>query len=462
VDDPRGDAGVTGTAATRWRVARRDPPVARPGQFAALGGFVIACALFLTPYLTWRVLPDMLFTISDALFLFGALLLLAGNAINADPLRGLTLPWMGGLLVMLLGLLIASILNDDAIRWLIVAAQYFMAYAVLPLLVMQRDADRSIAVVRPLLYGVLAMELVGIVVYFITGGSRDATMWLAHEFITGTHRLGAFMADANWNAAMIAVILPFLLYLSRVRAIGPILTYGGMAVLGTALLLSGSFTGFTSAVAAMLVFMLVAGGTQTVRIASGIALAVVVAFAMGVTLPPVFQARVAGAFETGDLNQAGTFVGRWELIKEAWGIVNQTTWVGLGVDRYRVVSADQAPVHNIYLLLWAEGGLIALLGWLTMMMVPLVSALRALRYDRAAAALGLAVLVAFFAFSLASPHLYARSFIAPLILAIGITLSAGPRYRDPDEDTVQRRGTTPFGRAPRRKPPSRRGTKGVA
>ncbi|WP_408988155.1 O-antigen ligase family protein [Sphingomonas sp. SUN019] len=256
--------------------------------------------------------------------------------------------------------------------------------------------------------------------------------------------------------------MPFLLYLSRVRAIPTVITYAGLVVLGTALLLSGSFTGFTSAVAALLLFTIVAGGSHAFRMVAVIAAALGVAFAMGLTLPSVFQARVAGAFEAGDINQAGTFAGRWELIKEAWGIVNNTTWVGLGVDRYRVVSADQAPVHNMYLLIWAEGGVIALLGWLAMMLAPLVAALRAMRHDRAAAALGLAVLLAFFAFTLASPHLYARSFIVPLLLSMGISLSAGVQHRLTDQRADRSERITTFGSEVRRKNTSRRGAKGVA
>jgi O-antigen ligase len=143
----------------------------------------------------------------------------------------------------------------------------------------------------------------------------------------------------------------------------------------------------------------------------------------GVALPPAFQNRVATALVQGDISQAGTFAGRMELVREAWEIVGDTTFVGLGVDQYRVVSADRAPVHNIYLLAWAEGGLLSLFGWLVMMFVPLSIAVRRFAADRAAAALLIAVMLTFVIVSNAAPHMYARSWVVPLILAMGIALT---------------------------------------
>src|SRR3546814_1492658 len=77
--------------------------------------------------------------------------------------------------------------------------------------------------------------------------------------------------------------------------------------------------------------------------------------AAGYQLPEVFQGRVGGAIESGDMSQAGTYTGRMDLIREAWGIVEDTMIVGLGVDQYRTISFADTPVHNMYLLLWAEG-----------------------------------------------------------------------------------------------------------
>lgn len=389
----------------------------------AAGERTMLFAISLTCYITWRLDRDILFTLSDTLFVVAFILRLAGGALNPQPFRSMTIPWLIGFSLVLIGLLVASVYNDAPTRWLIIALQYATAYVVLPLICIDFNREtmqrRSIALV----VGVAAMEAFGAAAYWYTDGSRDATMSLSHEFITGLHRLGAFMADANWNAAMISMTLPFVLFLGRAGAIRQWQQVVVLLILCSGLLLSGSFTGFTSAIAATAAFFILAGGQRSWRPLFAIGIVGLAVFLAGIPLPSVFQARVGLALESGNIAQAGTFVGRWALIQEAWDIVGFHTFMGLGADQFREISADSAPVHNMYLLLWAEGGVVALLGWLLMIFVPVGVALTRWRTDRSAAALVLAVTLSFVAFSMASPHMYARSWAVPLILAMGVALA---------------------------------------
>src|SRR3546814_12612961 len=102
------------------------------------------------------------------------------------------------------------------------------------------------------------------------------------------------------------------------------------------------------------------------------------------------------------MSQAGTFTGRMDLILEAWEIVEDTMFVGIGVDQYCVVSPTQVPVHNMYLLLRADGGLLALPGWLLLLTLAAVSVVRVYWVERQAAALGLPVLSTFLILSIES------------------------------------------------------------
>lgn len=384
---------------------------------------VLLAAVFLAPYVTWRVVPSYLFTLSDALFCLAAVLLLAGRGIAIRPLQGWWALWMLGLTGLLFGFFIASVVHGDALRWIVVAGQYGFAFALLPALLVSERRRSLIAAALALVAGVTAMELFGSAVYHATGASYEQAKRFGFEFITGAHRLGAFMADANWNAAMIAMTTPFVLYLARTRWLNMVVAFIALGILGSGLLLSGSFTGFTSTAIGVLAFLLLDWGKRSIGMLIGIVALAGALLATGVALPTAFQNRVATALEAGDISQAGTFAGRMELVEEAWGIVGDTTFVGLGVDQYRVVSADRAPVHNIYLLAWAEGGLLALIGWLLMMFVPLSIAVRTFAHDRAAAALVVAVMLPFIIFSNAAPHMYARSWVVPLILALGVALT---------------------------------------
>lgn len=113
------------------------------------------------------------------------------------------------------------------------------------------------------------------------------------------------------------------------------------------------------------------------------------------------------------------------LIEDAWQRVGDHMWLGVGVDQDRVVSQERAPVHNMYLLLWVEGGFVALLGWLAMMAAALAIVLAAFYRDRLSGALGLTVLMSFLVFSAASPHMYARLWAVPVLLALAIAMNAG-------------------------------------
>jgi len=387
---------------------------------------VLLMAVFLAPYVVWRVVPPFLFTFSDALFCVAAVLLLAGRGVAVRPLQNWWALWMLGLSFLLLGFFIGSVVNGDALRWVIVAAQYGFAFALLPALLLRERRRSLVLAAVALVAGVTAMELFGTIVYYATDASYEEAKRFGYEFVTGGHRLGAFMADANWNAAMIAMTTPFVLYLARIGWLNTISAFAILGILCSGLLLSGSFTGFTSTAIGILAFLFLDWGKRSIGMLLGIAALASVMIATGVALPTAFQNRVAVALEQGDISQAGTFAGRMELVREAWGIVGDTTFVGLGVDQYRVVSADRAPVHNIYLLAWAEGGLLSLLGWLLMMFVPLSIAVRRFAADRAAAALVIAVTLPFLIFSNAAPHMYARSWVVPLILALGIALTRPP------------------------------------
>jgi O-antigen ligase len=86
-------------------------------------------------------------------------------------------------------------------------------------------------------------------------------------------------------------------------------------------------------------------------------------------------------------------------------------------------------VHNIFLLLWAEGGLMAMFGWIMIILVPAALAIRMIARDRLTAGLGLAVFTSFFIFSIAAPHMYSRSWVVPLLATTALLLTSEARMR---------------------------------
>ncbi len=407
----------------------RDPFATALEKFGLrLTVFGVCCA----PYIVWRIHPDYLFTISDAILCLCAGLLVLGRAVLLRPFGGLTPIWFTGLTLTLGGLLVSSLDNDDPSRWLIVSGQYVLAFAILPMLLQRGDRNYSIQLALALIVGVVVMELFGACVHYFTGASYTVGQTIAFDFITGAGRLGAFMADANANAAMIAMTLPFVLYLYSLRVFSTLVAAPLIAILVIGLLLSGSFTGFVSTTVAAFIYILVAGGRRLWLGSFALLALGATLLATGVVaLPKTFQNRVALAIEGGDLTQAGTFVGRMEMIEEAWGMVDKTRLVGLGADQFRVHSKSRAPVHNMYLLMWTEGGIPALLGWVLMILVPLIAGAQCILVDRRSAGLVWSVAIAFIGFSMAAPHMYARNWVIPLVVAMSILFSHGRLVNTP-------------------------------
>jgi hypothetical protein len=171
-------------------------------------------------------------------------------------------------------------------------------------------------------------------------------------------------------------------------------------------------------------------------------------------LPEAFQIRVLGAMQSGDLGRAGTFTSRMGLIHEALEIVDDSLLVGLGADQYRVESNLGAPVHDVYLLLWAEGGLPALIGWLMLPQIIAITALWVLGHPggRLLTATTLAVITVFLLAATGTAHMYGRFWVVPLHLSTALLMVSWARYhrRVPNPPAIRREPGTAAGQTPLR------------
>lgn len=379
----------------------------------------VALGVFLSPYAEWRF-AEVFITASDIFFVFGAVLLLLGGGFQFRPFGTATFYWMAAFALMIFGLFVGSIVNGDPVRWLIATVQYGFSLVLLPFILMSNDKNDLKKYIMHIVLGVFAMELFASIMYYTYSDNYYDYQWIAHNFVTGGWRLGAFLGQANWNGAMIAMVLPFVLYMAMEKLISPIVAVIAGGVFGLGLLLSASFTAFVSALIVLVIFLLMSGIKNALRAAAVATTALGILLASGFQLPPAFQTRVAGALESGDIDQAGTYTDRMDLIREAWSMADDRMLIGVGVDQYREISQYHAPVHNMYLLLWVEGGLMALTGWLFLMTIFAIGIVRVYRYDPQACALGGSVFTVFMIFTMASPHMYARVWLVPLVLAGGV------------------------------------------
>ncbi|SCW85121.1 O-antigen ligase like membrane protein [Rhizobium mongolense subsp. loessense] len=354
------------------------------------------------------------FTLADLSFLLCFFLAVANANIVVNVIGKLsTAAWCFGLALLLLGLTASSIVSPGPERGLVVVLQYFYAYFIVLLLFGGRSYEELLAAAKIYVFSILAICIHGIYLIHVIGETNT-------QFVTGSGRFNGLMERENACAAVIALAIQVLLLLVSLRKLNWFLAICAFIVMTYGLLLTGSNTGLIGCGIGIAIFLLFNLTWRTVVPATALCLCIplVAMTPLRDYLPDVFQKRVLTAVDTGDISQAGTFGRRFDLIQEAAGQTGSTLLLGIGADQYRVSSAIQKPVHNIYLLLWTEGGFIAALGFAAMVISLLGPALAASRIKNGLpfAICIFATVAAFLAMGNAMTHMYGRFWPVPLLI----------------------------------------------
>lgn len=378
------------------------------------------CAVFLSAVNFLRT-NMFYFTLSDLLFCaaLGLRALTGGVPLRLWG-RASAAVWLCGLLLLCSGLMISSLLSTAPLRGIVIVGQYLFAYLVVALVICGRDLGTMWTFAKVYVASIFLMCLHGIYLIHIDGQKNTA-------FVSGNGRLTGFVERENECAAVIALAMPMLMLLASKGKIGKVYAIVIGAIMAYGILLTGSNTGLAGFAFTFLGFMVLSGSWKYVVVG----IAGLTPFALWIVhsgrdyLPAVFQKRVLGALETGDLSQAGTFDHRVELMHEALGRVQDTMWIGVGADQYQVTSAIRQPVHNLYLLLSTEGGIMAAIGFGVMIAATFHPIMRTYRVPGGAAYAACALVsVSMFALMAnAFPHLYGRFWTVPIILTLGLAAS---------------------------------------
>lgn len=377
---------------------------------------IAAAAVFFLPFNFLRV--DFAYiTLSDLLCVASVGMRIAKAEIPSSPLGQATPLWLLGGAAMAGGLLLSSAAFGDPVRGVIVSAQYLFTYFIIPLVFLGRDWDQTIVLVKAFVAAVIAMCLFGVYLIHVDGQTNT-------RFVSGNGRLRSFVERSNEAASVIAMTVPLILWLAEVGRLNRLLALAGIGICVYGTMLTGSNTGLGALVCAVGGFL--AFALSPVRMAIGGAAAGAVTLALlsfgREQLPAVFQRRVLAAIESGDIDQAGTFTHRLELILESTEIAGRSMLLGIGADQYRVVSAWEAPVHNAYLLTWTEGGFPALLGFGMIITAFAVAGLAGAgrRGARLHAALAACTLIPFALLINAAPHVYGRFWVGPFLCGLAV------------------------------------------
>lgn len=355
-------------------------------------------------------LPGVFFTLSDGLLIGYAIQRLLSNKIPSLPFGRIGSIYAIGLILLGAGLVLSSVLSDRPVAGLIIWSQYTFSFLVIPIILTGLPFQVLIVAIKSFIFGLVVTCLIGLVLYHVEG------FHVAH---VATGRLYSLLGNPNTLSGVVALSMAplFLAYFSRALTTMTLLVV--LASFAATITLSASFGGLTAALACLAVLVLLTLDRRLLgRVVPACLVAVALAQLLG-AIPDVFVERVLSVIREGDVSEAGSLVVRTHLIQEAMDLIEGSPWFGIGPGRMVEISAYGYPVHNTFLLLWAEAGIMAIGGWMLMMGFHAALAIRLWmrRGTREVAACLAAGLVAFLVQGLGHAHLYARYWYIPLGLA---------------------------------------------
>jgi O-Antigen ligase len=390
--------------------------------------FALACAVvFLAPMNVLR-LESFYFTASDAFACLCLIAMMVNATVKPNSLGPGSAYWIVGLVIMVGALFTSSLLAGAVDRGLILVMQYLFAYFCLPLILLSRPWHETDILMKVFVASMVTMIVHGIYVVEYLGEINTT-------YVSGAGRLQGFVERENECGSLIALTVPMVLSMAATRVLNPIVALAVVVLLGYGIMLTGSNTALYGMLFGLGVFALVSLSPKRALLGLGCVLLLWAAIgipAIRELLPAVFQKRVLVVLDSGNINDAGTFSDRVLLIREAFRFAGNALLVGYGADQYREISVWRVPVHNLYLLIWNEGGLFCLAGFLIMLTGAAITIAVAWRHrdSRAEAVSGFSTLTLFAILVNAVPHVYGRFWAVPVILSLApaITfLRHGPR-----------------------------------
>jgi hypothetical protein len=180
----------------------------------------------------------------------------------------------------------------------------------------------------------------------------------------GGHRATGFAGSPNdLGAATATLLLPVLALAIKVRARWPVvraLQWLTVALVATALVLSGSVSGLGGALVGLILWMVTPDVRRATRVAVvlGLAAALVVSSTVGGKVPSP-EHRVQEVFAApGSSPNAGSAQGHLDTIRFAWPRIRSNPVIGAGLHKANLL------VHSGLVAAWYGGGILALIGLL--------------------------------------------------------------------------------------------------
>lgn len=251
------------------------------------------------------------------------------------------------------------------------------------------------------------------------GGAGAIVQTLFGDVIPGGEvhygRVSGFVYQVNDLGGLCAVAaIPAAMLVARAETLaGRLASTAGLLLIVAGLLLSSSVTAMVAVAGAGAVWIVVTDRRARVLVPVVAGVLLLSTFAAGNNRyweSPLERLETSTAQSGTD---EATFAMRVDSYEAAWETIDSSPLLGVGLTRVGADTSTGLAVHNLFLAVWYQAGLIALVGMLFIVAYALVTGWRALveargSEERAVARALFAAMLAFLVFAQAQPTLFQR------------------------------------------------------
>ncbi len=325
---------------------------------------IIKLAVFSSPLL-WLRWPDFNLTLSNFLF---ALLFFVLIIANKGDFRFRNLSFTNektyfiGVIVLLIGVCFSSLANNVTMNVLIILVQYFFCLVIIPLTFQSTFYSQAYKLLTVYLLGISIVLIIAVILYYFF-----PTAPITDQLSQGNGRMYSLLENPNTFGKIISTVIPWVLALIVINSkfknrvfylLILILCVLGLMTASSFGAIISSLLGISSFFILVIIFSKNIVNTTKILISILIPL-IIVFYITSLTIPEIFYTRI---LETD--SSMGSLEIKKELMIEAIDIISMNFFSGIGFGNHPSVSNFNVNVHNTYLLIFSEGGLIAFLGFI--------------------------------------------------------------------------------------------------
>lgn len=376
--------------------------------------FLFFVSLYLSCASYFR-LGNINFDLSDFIFLIVAVgVFFKFRYLRFVKIKSLRIWIYISIFIFLIGFLISGY-KSDLERYWIVFAQYCYGIFVIPFVMKDVLKDNPKLIDKGLFYftlGILSITVFGIIIYHFFP-------LLSLRFSSSaSRRMGSLMENPNQMASFLCIAFLMLTYLRERKEVGLFFYIFSLGIIIYGLLLTGSFSGLLTFMVSLLCYLFLIRGYRLILYVLSF-ITIVSVFVMLNLIPETITSRIEAS--SSSQSGYGSYDYRMELNDVALDIITKKPFIGIGLNNFQNYSGYPNDVHNAFLLIWAEAGILPIIGMFIMFSSLIFTIFRLFRQKRLSRP-DLAFLIALCACIVIAlsnhTHFYARFWFIPIVFII--------------------------------------------